>query len=90
MTATGNTTAPAGAGFREGYVEADGFKVRYLEAEVGRSLVYLHGGRPALRGARLWAASSSGRCWQVLEGAGHANTLLHRLLVDQSRRRNVP
>jgi pimeloyl-ACP methyl ester carboxylesterase len=32
-----------GAAFTEGYVEADGFRVRYLEAGHGRPLVYLHG-----------------------------------------------
>jgi pimeloyl-ACP methyl ester carboxylesterase len=32
-----------GGGFQEGYVEADGFRVRYLEAGRGRPLVYLHG-----------------------------------------------
>jgi pimeloyl-ACP methyl ester carboxylesterase len=32
-----------GAGFREGYVEADGFRVRYLEAGRGQSIVCLHG-----------------------------------------------
>jgi pimeloyl-ACP methyl ester carboxylesterase len=30
--------------FSEGQVEADGFRIRYLEAGVGRPLVYLHGG----------------------------------------------
>ena len=32
-----------GADFREGYVEADGFRVRYLEAGHGAPLVHLHG-----------------------------------------------
>jgi pimeloyl-ACP methyl ester carboxylesterase len=33
-----------GAGFREGEVEADGFRIRYLEAGAGDPLVYFHGG----------------------------------------------
>jgi pimeloyl-ACP methyl ester carboxylesterase len=33
----------AGADFREGYVEADGFRVRYMEAGQGAPLVHLHG-----------------------------------------------
>ena len=37
------TTAPA-TSFREGFVEADGFKIRYLEAGTGEPLVVLHGG----------------------------------------------
>jgi pimeloyl-ACP methyl ester carboxylesterase len=35
-------TAP-GAAFREGHVEADGFRVRYMEAGQGPALVHLHG-----------------------------------------------
>jgi pimeloyl-ACP methyl ester carboxylesterase len=37
-------TAAAEASFREGFVEADGFRVRYMEAGSGTPLVYLHGG----------------------------------------------
>ncbi len=33
----------AGAAFREGYVEADGFRIRYLEAGQGEPLVHIHG-----------------------------------------------
>jgi pimeloyl-ACP methyl ester carboxylesterase len=32
-----------GAGFREGFVEADGFRIRYMEAGEGAPLVHLHG-----------------------------------------------
>jgi pimeloyl-ACP methyl ester carboxylesterase len=32
-----------GAGFREGHVEADGFRIRYMEAGQGAPLVHLHG-----------------------------------------------
>jgi len=32
-----------GGGFREGHVEADGFRIRYLEAGEGAPLVHLHG-----------------------------------------------
>ena len=32
-----------GADFREGYVEADGFRVRYMQAGQGAPLVHLHG-----------------------------------------------
>jgi pimeloyl-ACP methyl ester carboxylesterase len=32
-----------GAAFKEGYVEADGFRIRYMEAGKGVPLVYLHG-----------------------------------------------
>jgi pimeloyl-ACP methyl ester carboxylesterase len=31
------------AGFREGFVEADGFRIRYMEAGKGPALVHLHG-----------------------------------------------
>ena len=37
------TSAPD-VGFREGFVEAQGFKIRYLEAGQGEPLVVLHGG----------------------------------------------
>ena len=30
-------------GFREGFVEADGFRIRYMEAGEGPALVHLHG-----------------------------------------------
>lgn len=41
-----------GAGFSEGYVEADGFRIRYLEAGQGTPLISLHGGGGLqLRGA---------------------------------------
>jgi pimeloyl-ACP methyl ester carboxylesterase len=36
--------AAAGVQFREGFVEADGFRIRYLEAGEGEPLVVLHGG----------------------------------------------
>ncbi len=39
-TAEGSMT---GAGFREGHVEADGFRIRYMEAGRGPALVHLHG-----------------------------------------------
>ncbi len=41
MQAEGRT-AP-GAGFSEGHVEADGFRIRYMEAGHGTPLVHLHG-----------------------------------------------
>jgi pimeloyl-ACP methyl ester carboxylesterase len=34
---------PPGAAFSEGHVEADGFRIRYLEAGQGTPLVHLHG-----------------------------------------------
>src|SRR5262249_38756768 len=37
-----SVSAP-GTDFREGYVEADGFRIRYLEAGQGAPLVHLHG-----------------------------------------------
>ena len=37
------TTAPP-VSFREGFVEADGFNIRYLEAGEGEPLIVLHGG----------------------------------------------
>jgi len=43
------TSSPA---FREGFVEADGFRIRYMEAGCGASLVHLHG----VRGMRLTPA----------------------------------
>ena len=30
-------------GFREGFVEADGFRIRYMDAGQGPALVHLHG-----------------------------------------------
>jgi pimeloyl-ACP methyl ester carboxylesterase len=36
-------TEIAGAGFREGFVEADGFRIQYMEAGEGAPLVHLHG-----------------------------------------------
>jgi hypothetical protein len=39
---TAVATAP-GAAFEENYVEADGFRIRYLEAGQGTPLVHLHG-----------------------------------------------
>ena len=36
-------TDTPGAGFREGFVEADGFRIRYREAGDGTPLVHLHG-----------------------------------------------
>lgn len=35
--------AVVGAGFREGHIEADGFRIRYCEAGQGPPLVHLHG-----------------------------------------------
>src|ERR1044071_1052480 len=36
-------TASPGGAFREGFVEADGFRIRYLEAGQGAPLLHLHG-----------------------------------------------
>lgn len=38
-----SVAAPPGTAFKEGFVEADGFRIRYLEAGQGASLVHLHG-----------------------------------------------
>jgi pimeloyl-ACP methyl ester carboxylesterase len=38
-----SASASSGAGWREGYVEADGFRIRYMEAGQGAPLVHLHG-----------------------------------------------
>ena len=35
------------AGFREGFVEADGFRIRYMEAGEGPALVHQRGGHSA-------------------------------------------
>ncbi len=35
--------AAPGAGFREGFVDADGFRIRYMEGGAGPTLVHLHG-----------------------------------------------
>ena len=43
MQAEGKPTP--GAGFTEGHVEADGFRIRYMEAGRGAPLVHLHGAR---------------------------------------------
>jgi pimeloyl-ACP methyl ester carboxylesterase len=37
------TATSPGSAFREGFVEADGFRIRYLEAGQGAPLVHLHG-----------------------------------------------
>jgi len=42
VTGNGKEAAP-GAAFREGFVEADGFRIRYAEAGEGAPLVHLHG-----------------------------------------------
>ncbi len=42
MAENGKEAAP-GAAFREGFVEADGFRIRYAEAGQGAPLVHLHG-----------------------------------------------
>ncbi len=42
MADNGKGAAP-GAAFREGFVEADGFRIRYAEAGEGAPLVHLHG-----------------------------------------------
>jgi len=46
MTQTQGGTPPAAPSdaFTEGFVDADGFRIRYLEAGAGEPLVYLHGG----------------------------------------------
>jgi pimeloyl-ACP methyl ester carboxylesterase len=42
-TEDGSKKGLPGAGFREGFVEADGFRIRFMEAGQGRPLVHLHG-----------------------------------------------
>jgi pimeloyl-ACP methyl ester carboxylesterase len=42
VAGNGKEAAP-GAAFREGFVEADGFRIRYAEAGQGAPLVHLHG-----------------------------------------------
>jgi pimeloyl-ACP methyl ester carboxylesterase len=42
VTGNGKAVAP-GAAFREGFVEADGFRIRFAEAGDGAPLVHLHG-----------------------------------------------
>ena len=43
------TNEMPGAAFKEGFVEADGFRIRYLEAGQGTALIHLHGaGGPRL------------------------------------------
>jgi pimeloyl-ACP methyl ester carboxylesterase len=43
MSEQQRTASSAGGGFREGFVEADGFRIRYCEAGQGTPLVHLHG-----------------------------------------------
>ena len=43
QTEDGSKAVSTGAGFREAFVEADGFRVRYMEAGQGAPLVHLHG-----------------------------------------------
>jgi pimeloyl-ACP methyl ester carboxylesterase len=40
----GSTASTPGAAFKQGYVEADGFRIRYMESGQGPALVHLHGG----------------------------------------------
>jgi pimeloyl-ACP methyl ester carboxylesterase len=42
QTENGSTQIP-GAAFREGFVQADGFRIRFMEAGQGMPLVHLHG-----------------------------------------------
>jgi len=72
--------ASPGGGFSEGFVEADGFRVRYCEAGQGAPLVHLHGAG----GLRLNRAHDllhdkrlprSGRCG--------VREVQHRSLFDQ-------
>src|SRR5215472_15932372 len=43
MVGQGEDKSMQGAEFREGFVEADGFRIRYMEAGDGAPLVHLHG-----------------------------------------------
>src|SRR5271155_295022 len=43
QTQDGLKSGEPGAAFREGFVEADGFRIRYMEAGQGTPLVHLHG-----------------------------------------------
>jgi pimeloyl-ACP methyl ester carboxylesterase len=43
QTENGSNTQIPGAAFREGFVEADGFRIRFMEAGQGTPLVHLHG-----------------------------------------------
>src|SRR5204863_9891121 len=43
MADDGGATVVPGSAFREGHVEADGFRIRYMEAGQGTPLVHLHG-----------------------------------------------
>jgi pimeloyl-ACP methyl ester carboxylesterase len=43
QTEPGTKAAAPGAMFREGWVDADGFRIRYMEAGQGPPLVHLHG-----------------------------------------------
>jgi pimeloyl-ACP methyl ester carboxylesterase len=66
------TSAPA-VSFREGFVEADGFNIRYLEAGEGEPLVVLHGGG----GLRHYASHdllAQGRRVLLFEAPGFGNS----------------
>ena len=43
QTQDGLKSEASGAAFREGFVEADGFRIRYMEEGQGLPLVHLHG-----------------------------------------------
>ena len=43
MAGTHGRASSPGAAFREGHVEADGFRIRYCEAGEGAPLIHLHG-----------------------------------------------
>lgn len=43
MTETHDAATAPGAAFEEGWIEADGFRIRYMESGQGPALVHLHG-----------------------------------------------
>ena len=59
--------------FREGHVEADGFRIRYLEAGKGEPLVVLHGGG-GLRHYTSHDMFSNGRRVILLEAPGFGDS----------------
>ena len=84
--------AAPGATFCEHHVEADGFRIRYMEAGEGPALIHLHGAG----GRRLTAAHELlSRRYRVVAlempgfGASAENTLYRRTGKNRSDRQRI-
>ena len=62
------------AGFREGFVEADGFRIRYMEAGEGPALVHLH---------RAGATETASQCARSPAATTSATARFHGSRLDR-------